>query len=230
MARAENAEMTQAERTRRSTSALLNAAAELIVEGGFEAMTFAAIGERAGYSRGLVTSRFGSKDGLVEALIGRIVGVWGDRNIFPYTRGQSGLAQVVIALDAVRWQAASDTRSLRVLYALIFEALGRDEVLRRRIADLHVEMRRDFADWINRGLQDGSIRSGISPNTDAALIVSELRGIGFQWLLDPERFNPVPSLEYMRDATYARLGSPKAPKNIAALLKEAHAERSTVAT
>jgi len=47
---------------------LLDAAADLIAEGGYEAMTLAAVGERAGYSRGLVTARFGSKDQLLEAL------------------------------------------------------------------------------------------------------------------------------------------------------------------
>jgi hypothetical protein len=41
----------QQERSRRSTRALLDAAAELIVEGGFESLTLAAIGERAGRMR-----------------------------------------------------------------------------------------------------------------------------------------------------------------------------------
>ncbi|MEZ5297594.1 MAG: helix-turn-helix domain-containing protein [Ilumatobacteraceae bacterium] len=65
----------QAERSHRSSEALLDAAAELISEGGLGSMTFAAIGDRAGYSRGLVTARFGSKAGLVGALVRR---VWGD--------------------------------------------------------------------------------------------------------------------------------------------------------
>ena len=50
------------ERSDLSTARLLDAAAELIEEGGYEAMTVAAVGERAGYSRGLVTARFGSKE------------------------------------------------------------------------------------------------------------------------------------------------------------------------
>jgi len=37
-------------------------------------MTLAAVGERAGYSRGLATARFGSKDELLRALVERIVG------------------------------------------------------------------------------------------------------------------------------------------------------------
>jgi AcrR family transcriptional regulator len=42
-----------------STRRLIQAAAELLTERGYERTTLAAIGERAGYSAGLVTGRFG---------------------------------------------------------------------------------------------------------------------------------------------------------------------------
>ena len=59
---------TQAERRAQTGSALVQAAAELVVEGGVAALTLAPVGERAGYSRGIVTHHFGSKQALVEAL------------------------------------------------------------------------------------------------------------------------------------------------------------------
>jgi len=209
MAQRQRARATQVERSGRSAKALLDAASELIVEGGFGSLTFASIGERAGYSRGLVTSRFGSKDGLVEALIERVVNTWGHRNVIPYTEGKSGLAGVTIMLEAIRRQSARDSRGLRVLYALMFEAVGSDDALLRvRMADLNAEMRCDFAKFIDRGLSDGSVSSGISPNAEAALIIAALRGIGYQWLLDPNRFNPVSSLAYLRDVTLDRLAAP----------------------
>ena len=85
----------QQERTERSTNALLQAASELIVKGGFDSLTFAAIGERAGYSRGLVTARFGNKEGLIEALTDRIVTTWSHKNVLPRTKGQPGLQRVI---------------------------------------------------------------------------------------------------------------------------------------
>ena len=48
--------------------ALLSAAAEIVVESGVPAVTLAAVAERAGYSRGMVTHHFGSKRGLLDAL------------------------------------------------------------------------------------------------------------------------------------------------------------------
>ncbi len=202
----------QAQRTRRSTNALLDAASDLIVEGGFASMTFAAIGERAGFSRGLVSARFGSKEGLVEALIDRIVGTWSHRNVIPFTEGRSGFDGVTVMIDAIRRQAQSDPRGLRVLYALMFEALGPDEELRNRFAKFHDEMRSDFANLIAKGARDGSISNALSPANEAALLVAGLRGIGYQWLLDPEHFDPVPTLEYLHDTTVVRLNpSPLKP-------------------
>ena len=74
---------SQADRRDESERRLLAAAAELVVEHGMGAATFEKIGARAGYSRGLVTQRFGSKRGLIEALIhqlqGRLGGLLEDR-------------------------------------------------------------------------------------------------------------------------------------------------------
>ncbi len=193
-------------RSERSTNALLEAASELIVEGGFDALTFAAIGERAGYSRGLVTARFGNKDGLVEALIDRIVTTWNHKNVIPRTKGRSGLEGIEILIDAIRAQAERDPRGLRVLYSLMFEALGPDDQLRDRFAKFHETMRADFAQLVRKGVRDGSIRKGLAPDREAALMVAGLRGIGYQWLLDPSGFDPVTTLGLLRDASVERLG------------------------
>ena len=47
---------------------MLAAAVDLILEHGTDKTTLAAIGEKAGYSRGLATYRFGSKAGLYDTL------------------------------------------------------------------------------------------------------------------------------------------------------------------
>ena len=154
-------------RSERSTNALLDAAAELIVEGGLGALTFAKIGDRAGYSRGMVTARFGSKDGLIDSLIERIVTTWSHRNVIPHTKGRTGLEGTITLIDAIRVQAAKDPRGLRVLYSLMFEATGSDEDLRLRFAKFHEVTRTDFARYVHRGQRDGSIRRGLSPDPRA---------------------------------------------------------------
>jgi AcrR family transcriptional regulator len=197
----------QQARSERSTNAMLEAASELIVEGGFASVTFAAVGERAGYSRGLVTARFGSKEGLVEALIERIVNTWNHRNVLPRTRGKSGLDGLAILIEAIWRQSEVNPRGLRVLYSLMFEALGPDESLRTRFAEFHVVMRTDFARMVAKGKRDGSIRSDVEPAREAALIIAAMRGIGYQWLLDPENFDPVDSFACLHDVTVSRLSA-----------------------
>src|ERR1700744_2865414 len=64
----ETTRQTQPERRRLAEAALLNAAAELVVEDGVQALTLARVGQRAGYSRGLITHHFGSKQALLESL------------------------------------------------------------------------------------------------------------------------------------------------------------------
>ena len=62
------ARRTQQQRRDQAETALLNAAAELAVEHGVRSLTLARVGERAGYSRGIVTHHFGSKRALLERL------------------------------------------------------------------------------------------------------------------------------------------------------------------
>ena len=200
-------------RTERSTNALLDAASELITEGGFASLTLAAVGERAGLSRGMVTARFGSKDGLIEALIDRIVTRWSHRNVLPRTAGMNGFEGMSILLDAIRRQTARDPRGLRVLYALMFEALGPDAQLRARFAHLHEAMRSDYANIVRKGQRDGSITKRLQADREGTLIIAGLRGIGYQWLLDPERFDPVQALAYLHDTTVERLRADRGERN-----------------
>jgi AcrR family transcriptional regulator len=195
----------QQERSDLSTRRLLEAAGELISEGGYGAMTLAAVGERAGYSRGLVTARFGSKLDLLEALVDRYSKVWNIRNVQPRTEGRGGLDGLLITLDAIREQLRRDPRALRVLYALQFEALGPVPELRAHFVDFHRAMRSDMARFVRRGLRDGSIVAGVSPKAEAAAVVGALRGIGYQWLLDPDEIDPVALLTHLIDTVDRRL-------------------------
>lgn len=195
----------QQERSDLSTRRLLEAAGELISEGGYGAMTLAAVGERAGYSRGLVTARFGSKLDLLEALVQRFTTVWNVRNVAPRTVGRSGLDGLLITIDAIREQARRDPRALRILYALQFEALGGVPELRNHFVEFHRTMRADMARFIRRGLRDGSISPGTSPKAEAAAVVASLRGIGYQWLLDPDEVDPAALLTHLIETVDRRL-------------------------
>jgi AcrR family transcriptional regulator len=201
----------QAERSGLSTRRLLDAAAELISEGGYAAMTLSAVGARAGYSRGLVTARFGSKGELLEALVDRISTNWNIRNVQPRTVGRSGLDGLLITLDAIRTQAKRDPAALRRLYALQFEALGPIPELRAHFVAFHRTMRADMAAFVRRGLRDGSVLPGTSAKAEGAAIVAALRGIGYQWLLDPDEVDPAAMIGHLISSIERRLRAKEGP-------------------
>ena len=195
-------------RSQLSTRLLLQAAGDLVAEGGYASMTLATVGERAGYSRSLATARFGSKGKLLEALVDHIVMRWDIATVLPRTEGRPGLESLMILLEAIRDQYRRDPRSLRVLYALMFEALGPGRELKARFVDFHRGMRARIADTIRHGIEDGSVVAGVDAAVEAELIVAGLRGVGYQWRLDPDEFDPVPALHLMIVSTRQRLGTP----------------------
>ncbi|MGI9646338.1 MAG: TetR family transcriptional regulator C-terminal domain-containing protein [Ilumatobacteraceae bacterium] len=104
-------------------------------------------------------------------------------------QGPSGLDNIEAVLSAIQGQIDKNSRGLRVLYALMFEGLGDDSLLRERFRAFHASVRRDFAERIAAGQADGSIRTTLDPAAEAAFIVSGMRGVGYQWLLDPDDFD-----------------------------------------
>lgn len=201
----------QQERSELSTRRLLEAAGELIAERGYVGMTLAAVGERAGYSRGLVTIRFGSKANLLDAVVERITAGWSHRNLLPRTEGKSGLEGFLGLIVAIRRQFERDPHGIRLLYALMFEAIGPNEELRRQFVKFHRRQRADMAQILRRGIKDGSIQPGTVVDDEATAIVTGLRGIAYQWMLDPDGFDPIPALSHLLESTELRLSTGSVP-------------------
>lgn len=196
---AETETTRQQERRAASTRALLHAAGDLALEGGVKAMTFAAIGERADLSRSMVTARFGNKDGLIDALVADLVGRWSHRTLGDDLTRVSGMQAVLAFFDAIAAQAAKRSHGLRVLWALMAEATT-DPALAEHFRAFHRDMRREMAALLQRGQDDGSIRPDVDVDAAAGAIVATLRGAGYQWLIDPDDFDPVSTIHLQRDA------------------------------
>ncbi|WP_084541361.1 TetR/AcrR family transcriptional regulator [Nocardioides alkalitolerans] len=194
-------------RSERSTRLLVRAAGELVAEGGYQSMTLATVGERAGYSRSLATARFGSKGKLLEALVDEIVHRWDVETVAPVQRGLTGLDALHVMLTGIKNAYAKNPKSLTILYALIFEAAGPVPELRERFIEFHRGQRTRMAEYIRNGLEDGSIIPGVDPEQQAAVIVAQLRGVGYLWKLDPESIDSEAVLATFIDQTYRALAT-----------------------
>src|ERR1700753_1547891 len=82
---------TQGERVAESDRKMFAAALRLIGERGYRGTSLAAIGEEAGDSRGLVHERFGSKAGLLWALVKQLLRAWNQEGRAPGLAGHGGV-------------------------------------------------------------------------------------------------------------------------------------------
>ncbi|WP_375000760.1 TetR/AcrR family transcriptional regulator [Aeromicrobium sp. CTD01-1L150] len=179
---------TKQARSALSTRRLLDAAAELIAEVGLNNTTLAMIGERAGYSHGLVTRRFGSKEGLLMALVDRMSIGWFETYVSPEIDKATGIEALRIRISAIRRGWEISPRRMRALYALMFEgAVQPIPALREQMRHLHAVALGSTADAVRRGIEDGTILPKADPDATARFITSALRGVGYQALLVPDQ-------------------------------------------
>jgi AcrR family transcriptional regulator len=175
------------DRSRLSTRLLVQAAAELIAERGYERTTLAAIGKRAGYSPGLVTLHFGSKEGLLWAVIETMmIGYWRRAEMRSAVGRTVGLEYVHRLCEALRGSARRDPVSQRAMFALTFEGVKPGSVFHDRIQALLRDQRKTIEVRLQQGIEAGNIHPEIDAREVAAVIMSGLRGAAFHWLLDPQ--------------------------------------------
>lgn len=175
---------TQSDRRQQSEAELLRAAAELIAEQGVASATFENIGVRAGYSRGLVTQRFGSKQGLIEALIARLQArleaQMDDRRLDQL----NGLEAVLGFVDAFLTNLSRDGE-MRAYFVLLAGAVADVSDLRAPFALAHKGAEERLEAMVLRGQAEGVIRPTLDADAAALMVGSLLLGVSTQLLIDP---------------------------------------------
>jgi AcrR family transcriptional regulator len=123
--------MTQAERTAVSDRRMFDAAIALILERGTQNTTLKEVGERAGYSRGLASNRFGSKDALFQKLVQDFNGKWAE-DLRSAIGDRTGLEAIMGALDCVEQYLIEQPHQMKAMYTLWYESFSGQSALRRR--------------------------------------------------------------------------------------------------
>jgi AcrR family transcriptional regulator len=131
---------TQPERRRDTRARLLSAARELVIEGGFSRASVNEIGARAGMSRGAVGLHFGSKAGILPALLDDLA-----ERCVEISDGVATRKVPMSPADEIdaHWRPwAADPQNSPLLLLLMYEAIGPSpelsgplQTLRRRIGD-----------------------------------------------------------------------------------------------
>ena len=175
---------TQAERREESERGLVRAAISVTAERGVSAATFEAVGQRGGYSRSLVTRRFGSKQGLIDAVISYLH----DRRAV--LAAELGIDQMpgldaLLADTDLYLRSLSEKGELKAYFMWLSAAVADASSLRAAFAASHEQVRTRLRDYVQKGQAEGCIRSDLDADAAALMVGSLQLGLSMQLLVDP---------------------------------------------
>ncbi|WP_171109834.1 MULTISPECIES: TetR/AcrR family transcriptional regulator [Streptomyces] len=167
--------------------AMVDAAIELFARQGVRGTGVAAIAERAGATPSAVIHHFGSKDGLVQAVLEEA-----DRRALERLSIPPGVEPTLdqafgwFVRDAVH--TATTERELAALHTtLTAENLEPGSVLHTWFRDRGRFLRARLVSLFTRAMAEGSARADLDPAVLAAETAAFIEGAHLLWLLDPEQ-------------------------------------------
>jgi len=194
------ARRTQASRRDESGRSLVQAAVAVVAEEGVSAATFEAIGGKAGYSRGLATQRFGSKQGLIEAVIQHLHELQEAALAEHGIDDLPGFEAVLAYVDLYLRGLSSEAGGGRAYFMLLSSAVADATAMRAAFAAEHGRVERRLEALVLKGQAEGDIRRDLDADAAALMIGSLLLGLSMQVLVDPET-----NLEPIRETSLATL-------------------------
>ena len=195
---------TQAERRAETERRVLDATMAIIASHGVRAVTMAAVGEAAGYSRGIVNHQFGTRQALMAAVAETV-----QSRFSPIAGGLTGRESVVAMTGGYLDSLTSRPQDARAFLRLWIAAIGGEEPeLRPVFQERDERFRQGIARAVERGRRDGSIHADVEPAALAVAIAGQLRGIALQFVFAPEAFE----LEAVREEVVALTDRALAPE------------------
>lgn len=198
MSAAKNEPRTHKAMREESDRRIIDAAIDAFADRGYHRTTLNQVGEAAGFTGALISNRFGSKAGLLRAVVlhilGRLTPVgWDPSSGDSWIEDdRSAAEQLGEFIDSYVADATERPTRLRALYVLIGESLGGMHEIDAEIAMVNRTFRDHIAGYVRLGQERGEFRPEIDPNQIAVLIVGTLRGVATQFLLESDEFDPAP--------------------------------------
>lgn len=167
--------------------AMVDAAIELFAQQGVRGTGVAAIAERAGATPSALIHHFGSKDGLVRAVLEEADRRALERLSVPQD-AEPGLTEAFDWFIRDAEHTATTERELAALHTtLTAENLQPGSVLHTWFRDRGRALRTHLVALFTRAAADGSARADVDPSLLAAEVAAFLEGAHLLWLLDPEQ-------------------------------------------
>ena len=182
---------SQVERRDEAQRRLVDATMEIVAAEGVSAATFEAIGRQAGYSRGLVTQHFGSKQALIDEVVSTLQARQAAGVEHARLDELSGL-DALLAYAVEYCRELETSQPLRAYFMLLSGAVADRQEARTVFARSHELVRVILRGMIERGQAEGCIRRDVDADSAALMAGSLLFGLSMQALTDPEmKIGPV---------------------------------------
>jgi AcrR family transcriptional regulator len=188
--------LTQPQRVEASARRLVEAAAELITEKGWDATTAAEIGRRAGYSRAMVHARYGSKDAILDSLFRD---TYEARLDSAPAQDADGLSQALGHFDRIIGLYVEDRAFTRAVFVLTFEAVKSTSPVRARIQDWLTGGAETVAAGLRAGIEDGSVRPDVDVGSATTDISTAGLGVAYHWIVFGDAYPLDVALKTVRD-------------------------------
>ena len=165
----------QAERSARTRSALLEAAARGLSRHGYGNLVLEQVAREAGYTRGALYHQFKDKEHLARAVLAWVDETW-RREVGALVDRQTDPVSALIAL--ARGHAVFCRRDVaRFAIALRLEFSGQDHPIGREVERVSETLVRRCARLINAGRRQGSIPAGPPARAVALAFVGAIEGL-----------------------------------------------------
>ncbi len=175
--------LSRAEQNDRNRALLLAAALRVFLTRGYHAATLDQIADEAGFSKGVVYSRFESKADMFLALLADRIAERATQNVA--AAGQLTRSGDMAALLALAWRAERDAPGWRLLVTEFRVHAARDPELNRRYAAAHART----VDGIASVLASIAKRNGhalaVPARQVAELLLAIETGLALEQLTDP---------------------------------------------
>lgn len=177
---------TQEERRGEAEQRLIEAAAAMVSEAGPAKVTVANVGERAGYSRGLVSHHFGSKRALMQRLVESVTYQFREA-LFDQQQSNDALDELG-TLIGIYFDVVSDLQPInRARLVLWADAVANpSDDIRPAMVNADKEFREEIEKRLRQAIATSQVPRNVDAHGLATVIVAMLRGVALQSLIDDD--------------------------------------------
>jgi AcrR family transcriptional regulator len=191
------------ERATRRRDEIVAAAAALFARHGYRGTGLAEIAAQVGITQAGVLYHFGSKDGLLRAVIEH-------RDVNSEMFAIELLGDTSTALRRLPEFARRNKAHVelaKLFTVLVAESIEEQAPSHGHFVQRYRAMCAVTADIIRKSQREGYVRDDLDPDAKAVEIIATLDGLQIQWLLDPDRVDIVSAVETYCAALAEQLAS-----------------------